>query len=240
MKLLTTHHSRRSVWRVAFATGLLVLCVGKATRLQNYLMGMEKTYEGTIQFGWATDSYDSAGEVIGVLAHETGHIAGGHLSKLRQELANQQTAAIIAMLAGIGAMVAGARGGQGSGDIGAAAIMAPQSAIQRSLLAYVRAQEDQADHAAVKFLNAIGQSPRGWNSVQVACMNWCASIAAVSPGVVPRGWRRSTIFLSRSNVRSASTRKGKWSRPSCRRNLPPARPICSSIFRSVRPRKYAT
>lgn len=43
------------------ATGLLVLCVGKATRLQAYLMGMEKTYEGTIQFGWATDSYDSAG-----------------------------------------------------------------------------------------------------------------------------------------------------------------------------------
>src|SRR5687768_4073476 len=47
------------------ATGLLVLCVGKATRLQNYLMGMEKTYEGTIQFGWATDSYDAAGEPIG-------------------------------------------------------------------------------------------------------------------------------------------------------------------------------
>jgi len=43
------------------ATGLLVLCVGKATRLQAYLMGMEKTYEGTIQFGWSTDSYDAAG-----------------------------------------------------------------------------------------------------------------------------------------------------------------------------------
>lgn len=43
------------------ATGLLVLCVGKATRLQAYLMGMEKTYEGTIQFGWATDSYDATG-----------------------------------------------------------------------------------------------------------------------------------------------------------------------------------
>src|SRR6476619_5730628 len=47
------------------ATGLLVLCVGKATRLQAYLMGMEKTYEGTIQFGWATDSYDAAGTPAG-------------------------------------------------------------------------------------------------------------------------------------------------------------------------------
>jgi predicted Zn-dependent protease len=39
--------------------------------------------------------------------------------------------------------------------------MAPQAAIMRSLLAYVRTQEDQADHAGVKFLNATGQSPRG-------------------------------------------------------------------------------
>jgi tRNA pseudouridine55 synthase len=47
------------------ATGLLVLCVGKATRLQAYLMGMEKVYEGAIQFGWATDSYDAAGTPAG-------------------------------------------------------------------------------------------------------------------------------------------------------------------------------
>lgn len=47
------------------ATGLLVLCVGKATRLQSYLMGMEKTYEGTFRFGWATDSYDATGEPVG-------------------------------------------------------------------------------------------------------------------------------------------------------------------------------
>src|SRR6266852_4737245 len=47
------------------ATGLLVLCVGKATRLQAYLMGMEKKYEGTIQFGWATDSYDAEGTPSG-------------------------------------------------------------------------------------------------------------------------------------------------------------------------------
>jgi predicted Zn-dependent protease len=102
-------------------------------------------------------------EIIGVLAHETGHMAGGHLSRLREQMARAQTASIIAMLAGVGAMVAGARSGpnSGAGNIGAAAILAPQSAIQRSLLAYVRTQEDQADHAGVKFLNASGQSPQG-------------------------------------------------------------------------------
>ena len=101
-------------------------------------------------------------EVIGVLAHETGHLAGGHLQRLREQLATAQTAMIVSMLLGAGAMVAGARSGTaGGGDIGAAAIMAPQSAIMRSLLAYVRTQEDQADHAGVKFLTATQQSPRG-------------------------------------------------------------------------------
>lgn len=43
------------------ATGLLVLCLGRATRLQAYLMKLPKSYEGTIQFGWSTDTYDAAG-----------------------------------------------------------------------------------------------------------------------------------------------------------------------------------
>ena len=100
-------------------------------------------------------------EINGVFAHETGHLAGGHLMKLREQLATAQTASIVAMLLGVGAMVAGARAGGGAGDVGMAAIMAPQSAIQRTLLAYVRTQEDQGDHAGGKFLNATGQSPKG-------------------------------------------------------------------------------
>src|SRR5471032_2753294 len=76
-------------------------------------------------------------EIIGVFAHETGHLAGGHLLRLREQLASAQTASVIAILASVGAMVAGSRSGAaGGGDIGVAAIMAPQSAIQRSLLAY--------------------------------------------------------------------------------------------------------
>jgi len=99
-------------------------------------------------------------EVIGVFAHETGHLAGGHLMRMREEMARAQTATIAAMLLGIGAAVAGAKAGAG-GDIGAAALTAPQSIIMHSLLAYVRTQEDQADHAGVKFLNETHQSPKG-------------------------------------------------------------------------------
>ncbi|MBS0535281.1 MAG: M48 family metallopeptidase [Proteobacteria bacterium] len=94
-------------------------------------------------------------EIIGVFAHETGHLAGGHLQRLREQLARAQTASIIGLLIGAGAAVAG------GANAGAAGILAPQAAIQRSLLAYVRTQEDQADHAGVKFLTETHQSARG-------------------------------------------------------------------------------
>jgi predicted Zn-dependent protease len=102
-------------------------------------------------------------EIIGVLAHETGHIAGGHLSRLREELARAQTASIIALLLGAGAIVAGASAGPNSnlGSIGIAAVQGPQEMIRRSLLSYQRAQEEAADRAGVKFLNATHQSAKG-------------------------------------------------------------------------------
>src|ERR1700722_7433630 len=78
-------------------------------------------------------------EVIGVLAHESGHIAGGHLARMREELANATTESLVAMLLGIGALVAGARSGSGNGaQIGAAAISGPENGILNSLIAYIR------------------------------------------------------------------------------------------------------
>src|ERR1700693_4023023 len=71
---------------------------------------------------------ETPNQIIGVLAHETGHLAGGHLAKLREHLAQAQTQMIIAMLLGAGALVAGARGGNpnsGLSNVGAAAIAAP-------------------------------------------------------------------------------------------------------------------
>lgn len=99
-------------------------------------------------------------EIIGVLAHEAGHIAGGHLSRMRDRLARAQTQAIIATILGMGAAIAAARSGNSGGNIGAA-VAAPQEAIRRSLLSYQRSQEEQADRAGVKFLTATGQSPKG-------------------------------------------------------------------------------
>ena len=100
-------------------------------------------------------------EVIGVLAHESGHIAGGHLARMREQMANASTESLVAMLLGIGALVAGARSGGGGADVGMAAMTLPQGMIQSTMLAYIRTQEEQADKAGVKFLTATGQSPKG-------------------------------------------------------------------------------
>jgi predicted Zn-dependent protease len=107
---------------------------------------------------------ETPNEVIGVLAHETGHIVGGHLAKLRQQLAQAQTAMILATILGVGAAVAGARSGNGVSSAGMAAIAAPQSAIERTLIGYQRQQEESADRAGVRFLTATGQSPKGMYS----------------------------------------------------------------------------
>jgi predicted Zn-dependent protease len=99
---------------------------------------------------------ESANQVIGVIAHETGHIAGGHLARTQEALRAATAEAIIAYVLGIGAAIA-----TGDGAAGAAVIGGGQSMAQRSLLKYTRTQESAADHAAVSYLDATGQSSRG-------------------------------------------------------------------------------
>src|SRR5213076_1966845 len=91
---------------------------------------------------------DTPNQIIGVLAHETGHLAGGHLAKLREQLAQAQTQMIIAMLLGAGAIAVGSTrssssaGNNGLANAGAAAIAGPQEMIRRTLLSYQRQQEE--------------------------------------------------------------------------------------------------
>jgi predicted Zn-dependent protease len=104
-------------------------------------------------------------EVIGVLAHEAGHIAGGHMAALRARIAKDQTRALIAQILGIGLMVAGGvAGGDGGRDLGGAGqsvLSGGNELIMRGLTAERRSQESAADQAGLGYLNATGQSGRG-------------------------------------------------------------------------------
>ena len=107
---------------------------------------------------------ETPNQIIGVLAHETGHIAGGHLARMREQIAGLQTMAIVAMLlagAGVAAGAAAGAGGSSLGGAAAGAMTAPQEMIRRSLLSYQRGEEQAADRSAVRYLTETRQSAKG-------------------------------------------------------------------------------
>jgi predicted Zn-dependent protease len=94
-------------------------------------------------------------QLIGVVAHETGHITGGHLARRQEALRNATIEMMVACILGMGAAAA-------SGNpAGAGACALGSSVGQRSLLQYSRTQESSADQAGLSFLDATGQSARG-------------------------------------------------------------------------------
>lgn len=105
---------------------------------------------------------ETPGQLIGVLAHETGHIAGGHLARQQEELRNLSTMQILETLLGGVATVGGgmAGGGMGrGGPTGPGGSGVPGSL--GSFLRYSQTQESSADQAAITFLERAHQSPRG-------------------------------------------------------------------------------
>jgi predicted Zn-dependent protease len=105
---------------------------------------------------------ETPNQLIGVIAHETGHIKGSHNAKLQQLMEKMQTAALLLQALSIGAIVGGAAAGSAdTAQAGTAMMFGGQQIILRSILSYVRQQESAADRAAVEFLNASHQSPAG-------------------------------------------------------------------------------
>ena len=105
---------------------------------------------------------ETPNQVIGVIAHETGHITGGHLARLRSQMARAKSASLMLQLLGLAAVAGGAIAGiPNAGQLGMGAAMGGQQAALRSLLAYRQTEESSADQAAMSFLNATKQSGRG-------------------------------------------------------------------------------
>jgi len=101
-------------------------------------------------------SADSPDAIIGVLAHEIGHIAGGHLAKMQENLRTASAQSIIALVLGAAAAVA-----SGNPEAAVAGATMGQSIGERSFLRYTSANESAADLAALSYLDKTGQSARG-------------------------------------------------------------------------------
>ena len=104
-------------------------------------------------------SVDGVGELAGVLAHETGHVAGTHIARMPDEYEKAMATALLGMLVGGIAAASGA----GSAAAGAAAL--GQTLAQRQFFAFTRAQENAADQAGLTYLDRAGWSAKGLASV---------------------------------------------------------------------------
>lgn len=98
---------------------------------------------------------DTANEVQGVLAHEMGHITGGHIIRFSEGAGNATRITLLSALAGIAAALAG--GGEAAMGIFAMG----QQAAMGSFLAFTRTQEASADAAGAEFLSEAGITGRG-------------------------------------------------------------------------------
>lgn len=99
---------------------------------------------------------DTQNEISGVLAHETGHIQGGHILRHKIKAQEVQRVALASMLLGGAAGLAAGRA-----DVSIAAILGSQGTAINSMLSYQISEERSADEAAVKLLKKTNQSPVG-------------------------------------------------------------------------------
>ncbi|MEM7742987.1 MAG: M48 family metalloprotease [Pseudomonadota bacterium] len=136
-------------------------------------------------------------ELLGVIAHETGHISGGHEARRQINLRNAQGPALLGLLIGIAA------GAAGGGEAGIAAIAGSQGAVQRLLLRYNRAEEAAADQAALSYLERAQIDPNGLRKVlELFRGQEVLSIGNVDPYVLthPLGTERMSLIERRTAV----------------------------------------
>lgn len=99
---------------------------------------------------------EHAGQVIGVIAHETGHIVGGHLVRLQRELEDAQIKQIISMILSMGAAVAAK-----DGRVAVAGQALGARLTEGAFYQFTRIQESAADSFALTALDRAGISARG-------------------------------------------------------------------------------
>lgn len=98
---------------------------------------------------------ENPNQLIGVLAHETGHITGGHLVRSREAMRRSMGPALISIGLGVLAMIGGA------GDAGSALIAGSGAFAQGNFVRHTQVQESAADQAAMTYLDASGQTGQG-------------------------------------------------------------------------------
>jgi len=99
---------------------------------------------------------DNVNQVQGVIAHELGHVAGGHILRMHEGAGNATKISILSLVLAAAAVAAGA-----PPDAGMGIMMAGQRAAMGDFMAFTRAQESSADLAGAAYLSKAGISGKG-------------------------------------------------------------------------------
>ncbi len=169
LSLVAQHAAAQSVLRDAETEALLddmaaplVAAAGLAPGNVEIVMINDPSVNAFVAGGQAVyihsgliEESDTAEEVQGVIAHELGHVTGGHVIASSQGSATASKISILSMVLGLAAAVAGA------GDAAMGVMMAGQRAAIGKFLAFSRVQESAADAAGMQYLSKAGISGRG-------------------------------------------------------------------------------
>ena len=138
------------------AAGLDPTAVGLYILLDNSLNAFVSGGQNIFLHTALLTRVDNPNQLVGVIAHETGHIAGGHISRMDNTIGDTMPAMILGMLAGVAVGAA-----TGRSDAAAAILQGSEEMATRNILAFSRMQEASADQAGLRFMDMTHQSPMG-------------------------------------------------------------------------------
>ena len=166
---------------------------------------------------------ETPNQLIGVIAHETGHIAGGHISRMDNTISDTIPVALLGMLAGVAVGAA-----TGRGDAAAAIVMGSEDMAMRNILSFSRMQESSADQAGIRFLEMTHQSPKGMLEFMETLGGQELLVSVKQDPYV----RTHPLTQDRISAIRAAVERSPWAEQ-------PARPEYVEPFRRMRAKLYA-
>lgn len=144
--------------------------------------------------------------LLGVIAHETGHIAGGHLAQGTEKIKNAQIGTILTYVLGATAAVVSKKP-----EAAAAVIGGGQGSIARNILSYTRANEQAADQSALTSLDKLGISSQGMLKMfEILERNERKRFGSVDPYMLTHPLTGERVEFVKEHVKKSGIPLGKY------------------------------
>lgn len=144
--------------------------------------------------------------LIGVMAHETGHIAGGHLARGAEKIKNAELGTVLTFVLGAAAAVASKKP-----EAAAAIISGGQNSVMRNFLSYTRGNEQAADQSAITSLDKLGISADGMLKMfELLRVNERKQFGSPDPYMLTHPLTNERIEFVRNHVKNSKIPKDQY------------------------------